>query len=147
MATSEEEVLDMDWSAAFDMDSINLPIPAELLFSPPPPPQLFVGIPLAVAARGWKKYAQKRVAGHGVPKAVLKQSYKCQHPGCPAVKVTCRDTVHAGPAAPQFLEFFGMHNHEVSESLKAEMCSALSTFDPTYTGGRLKRKSNLISAV
>jgi len=47
MATSEEEVhiLDMDWSAAFDMDSINLPVPAELLFSPPPPPHLFVGTP------------------------------------------------------------------------------------------------------
>jgi len=52
------------------------------------------------------------------------------------VKVKCRDTVHSGS---QYLEFFGMHNREVSDSLKVELCSALSTFDPTCTGGRLKR--------
>jgi hypothetical protein len=145
---------DMNWAAALSFEAISpmghldLPMPAASLL-PSPPPQPPVGIPLAgpVPEPRWRKYAQKRVAGHGVPRAVLKQSYKCQHPDCTAVKVTCRDTVNDGPYGLQRLEFFGVHNHEVSVSLQAEMCCALSTFDPTYTGGRLKRKSHLISSM
>ena len=141
---------DMSWAAAFEAISPmgHLPMPAGSLL-PSPSPQPPVGIPLAgpVPEPRWKKYAQKRVAGHGVPRAVLKQSYKCQHPDCTAVKVTCRDTVNDGPYGLQRFEFFGVHNHEVSASLQAEMCCALSTFDPTYTGGRLKRKSHLISSM
>ena len=88
----------------------------------------------------WKKYAQKRVACGGVKDAILKQFYNCIRPGCIARKVTCRDTVHDGRHGPMRLEFYGLHNHRISDNLKLDMQSPLATFDPTYTtGGRLKR--------
>ena len=106
--------VDVGWAAAYE--AINLPMPAKpagsLLPSPSPQPPVRILLAGPVPEPRWKKYSQKRVAGHqGVPRAVLKQSYKCQHPDCTAVKVTCRDTVHDGPYSPQLLEFFGLHNH------------------------------------
>ena len=94
----------------------------------------------AEAVESWKKYAQKRVACGGVKDAILKQSYMCTRPGCIARKVTCRDTHHDGPHGPKRLEFYGLHNHRISDNLRLDMQSSLATFDPTYTnGGRLKR--------
>ena len=89
----------------------------------------------------WKKYAQKRVHNKGVPEAVLKTSYECTVAGCIARKVTERDTHHDGPNGPLKLIFHAHHNHPISESLQAQMESDMATFDPSHTGGRLKRKS------
>lgn len=112
-----------------------------------PPPLFQVPASSIAQEEKWKKYAQKRVAGRGVPAAVLKQSYKCLQPNCNALKITCRDTMHAGPRGPLHLEFYGVHNHAVSETLKADHLSELATFDPTYIGGRRKRARHSASCL
>jgi len=103
----------------------HLPMPAASLL-PSPPPQPPVGICFAgpVPQPRWKKYAQKR--GHGVPRAVLKQSYKCQHPDCTAVKVTCRGTVNDGPYGLQRLAVWSSLACTTMKSAKAsrQKCAA-----------------------
>ena len=94
----------------------------------------------AEAVESWKKYAQKRVACGGVKDAILKQFYNCIRPGCIARKVTCRNTFHDGPKR---LEFHGIHNHRISDNLRLDLQSPLATFDPTHTGGRLKRTRHI----
>jgi len=61
--------VDVGWAAAYE--AINLPMPAKpagsLLPSPSPQPPVRILLAGPVPEPRWKKYAQKRVAGHGVP--------------------------------------------------------------------------------
>jgi hypothetical protein len=115
-------------------------LPATPLDLPMPPvDQLAVPLDQDVVEQ-WVKYGQKRVADGNVPKAILKQSYKCCREGCCAVMVKEKNTVADGPHAPFRFCFYGTHSHPISALVQQQMQNA--TFcDYTYTGGRLKRRS------
>jgi len=95
--------------------------------------------PEAGGTEVWCKYAQKRVRDGAHALAVLKQSYRCQRAGCCAVKITEKNTTRDGPHALVDLVFHGMHNHQISITLRQEMENA-THYDPTYTGGRIQRR-------
>ena len=122
-------------------------VPITTLASLPPAPgtpgeePLFALAPIAnvsettPCADQWVKYAQKRVRDGNKPAAVLKQSYKCQRPGCFARMVTEKNTYRNQPV---HFVFHGAHNHSITSQLHEKMVNA-SYCDLAYTGGRLKR--------
>ena len=78
---------------------------------------------------GWSKYGQKRVKHGGVPRAVLKTSFKCNSPNCAAKKV-----VYKHGKLPETYVFHGQHNHHISHELMTLMCldsSCLELHEPT----------------
>jgi hypothetical protein len=143
----------LNWAGVLDVDESDVPIatlpplptdpcvaPGELLVVPAPSnSNVSETTTTNDEEEKWLKYAQKRVGEGGVAKAVLKQSYRCQQPGCLAIMVTEKNTHRDGPHAPTNFVFHGAHNHSITSQLQDQMANA-SYCDYAYTGGRLKRR-------
>ena len=84
----------------------------------------------------WIKNGQKRVSDGTRPKAVLRYSYRCRSPNCPARKVRERNTVLN---TEMKVTFYGLHTHTINEASRNQIKEA--NFFPLYTKGPIRRCS------
>ena len=82
----------------------------------------------------WTKNGQTRVSDGTRPKAVLRYSYRCCSPNCPARKVRERNTVLN---TEMKVTFYGLHTHTINEASRNQIKNA--DFFPLYTKGPIRR--------
>ena len=92
------------------------------------------GLPDHVPDTRWIKNGQKRVSDGTRPKAVLRYSYRCCSPNCPARKVRERNTVLN---TEMKVTFYGLHTHTINEASRNQIKDA--NFCLLYTKGPIPR--------